>query len=109
MSKARELLESVSRLSSYNATVSESAASAFSDVSIDIDILPDLLEDIARSSRSNIILDVKNEQLVLNLKTSTLSDTVSVVNDTQRLFEDLGFHLESMHESPSNIELTLRI
>lgn len=109
MSKARELLESVTRLSSYNATVSESAASAFSDVSIDIDVLPDLLEDIARSSRSHIILDVKNEQLVIQFKTSSLSDTVSGINDTQKLFEDLGFHLESMHESPSNIELMLRI
>lgn len=109
MSKARELLAAVSQSSDYEATVSEAALSAFSDASIGIDILPSLLEDIAYTSKSNITLDVKDEQLVIKIDTNSMSDRVTGVCDTQKLFEDLGFHLEQTIESSSSVELLLRV
>lgn len=109
MSKARELLEAASQSADYEANVSEAVLSAFSDATIDLDILPCLLEDIAYTSKSNISLDVKDEQLVVTIDTTAMSDRVIGVCDTQRLFEDLGFHLEQTIESSSSVELLLRV
>lgn len=109
MSKARDLLNLVSQSDTFEATMTESVISTFSEAQIQHDVLSLLLEDIAHSSRSNIKVDIRNDKLIVELQHSKASDKINGLCDTQKLFEDVGFHIEELSESESSIELTLRV